>query len=129
MGCYQIRLLLDQGRATGGRPRSVCLANAHTHTPAHKPPPPPPLHQNDPVLTSQALEALLAEWPLCYGYWKKLADAAAAVAAAAGGDAASAAAAVYERGLAAGLAASPDLWLPYAARLVADGASDDAVRR
>ena len=55
-----------------------------------------------------AYDAFLAEYPLCYGYWKKYADAELRH------GSAEAAAAVYERGVVA-TPYSADLWGHYAA--------------
>lgn len=125
-----------RARGSGAAAAAPATRLARRAPPTHnrhgrQPTPAPPLHpQGDPAATVDALRALLAEWPLCYGYWKKLADAAAAAATAAGLEGAAAVVDAYEAGLASPLLpATPDLWLPYAARLVADDADEEAVRR
>jgi pre-mRNA-processing factor 39 len=73
-----------------------------------------------------AYDALLAEFPLCYGYWKRYADMEAA--AAATDDAAvSRANAVYERGLTLGRHCV-ELWTLYAAHATARWTKPDDVR-
>lgn len=103
--------------------------------------------QNDLQQLRAAYDAFLAQYPLCYGYWKKYAEAerrqgsssgeadgagsgAAATAAAGGSSAAAqqAAAAVYQRGVAA-VPHSTELWVAYAALLQASDAPTDTVRR
>ncbi|KAK9840998.1 hypothetical protein WJX81_004975 [Elliptochloris bilobata] len=66
-------------------------------------------------------DGFLAEYPLCYGYWKKYADAEQRH------SSPEAAAAVFERGVAA-VAHSVDLWNHYAACRAAAGASQEEVR-
>lgn len=102
--------------------------------------------QNDLQQMRAAYDAFLAQYPLCYGYWKKYAEAerrqgsssgdadgagsGAAATAAAGSRAAAqqAAAAVYQRGVAA-VPHSTELWVAYAALLQASDAPTDTVRR
>ena len=88
----------------------------------------------DAAEVDRALELLLRRFPLCYGYWKKLAEAKAKLAAAKGGEggggpAASAAAAalaeasaVFERGL-AHVGSTPELWLSFATKLISSSSS------
>ncbi|KIY98457.1 pre-mRNA-processing factor 39, partial [Monoraphidium neglectum] len=76
---------------------------------------------DDPEQLSAAYEALLAEWPLCYAYWKKLADALTRH----GRDALALEA--LERGAAA-VPYSVPFWEHYAAHVVAKGADLEAVR-
>ena len=66
-------------------------------------------------------DGFLAEFPLCYGYWKKYADAEQRH------SSPEAAAAVFERGVAA-VAHSVDLWNHYAACRQAAGATQEEVR-
>ena len=85
-----------------------------------------------------AYDAFLAEYPLCYGYWKKYAEAerrhGSSEADAAGGSGSSSAAgvaaatAVYQRGVAA-VPHSAELWVAYAAMLQSSDAPTDDVRR
>lgn len=67
-------------------------------------------------------DAFFGEYPLCYGYWKKYAEAERRH----GSN--EAATAVYERGCAA-TPYSTDLWVAYAAFLLASDATTNAVRR
>jgi hypothetical protein len=69
-----------------------------------------------------AFDAFLVEYPLCYGYWKKYAEAERRH-----GNI-EAATAVYQRGVAA-TPYSTDLWLAYAAMLQATDGDTEAVRR
>lgn len=72
-------------------------------------------------------DAFLTEYPLCYGYWKKYADAEARHAAVTGDT--SPVQAIYERGVAA-TPLSADLWAHYAAfSKAAPGAQPSDVRR
>lgn len=68
-------------------------------------------------------DAFLASWPLCYGYWKKYAEAEARH------GSVERAVAVYERGCAA-TPTSVDIWLYYAAyRKSLPDVQPEAVRR
>ena len=78
--------------------------------------------QGDIARIREVYDAFLAQYPLCFGYWKKFADAEARHASA------DAAAAVYERGVAA-VPYSVDFWGHYAAFKAANGASQEDVRR
>ncbi|WIA42897.1 hypothetical protein OEZ86_008812 [Tetradesmus obliquus] len=68
-----------------------------------------------------AYDAFLAEFPLCYGYWKRYAEAERRH------GSSEAAAAVLERGVAA-TPYSTELWVAYANLLLAADAETDAVR-
>jgi pre-mRNA-processing factor 39 len=113
------------------------------------------LPQGDIVAVRAAYDAFLCEYPLCYGYWKRYAEAerrhgsssasgsadatntapqANGITANGGANggggaagAAAAAAAVYQRGLAV-LPHSCELWVAYAALLQAADAPPEAVR-
>lgn len=78
--------------------------------------------QNEPDQLAAAYEALLAEWPLCYGYWKKYADALSRH----GRE--EEALAALERCAAAAPYSVP-FWEHYAGHVVAKGAAPDAIRR
>lgn len=67
-------------------------------------------------------DAFFVLYPLCFGYWKKYAEAERRH------GSIEAATAVYERGCAA-TPYSTDLWVAYAAFLLATDGSTDAVRR
>jgi pre-mRNA-processing factor 39 len=69
-----------------------------------------------------AYDAFLAEFPLCYGYWKRYAESERRH------GSTEAAAAVYERGVAA-TPYSTELWVAYVALLLAIDAETDTVRR
>lgn len=99
------------------------------------------LLQDDLQQLRTAYDAFLAQYPLCYGYWKKYAeaelrhgssteaDAAAGAAAAAGSSGGrEAAAAVYRRAVAA-VPHSTELWVAYAALMQSSDAPTDTVRR
>jgi len=81
-----------------------------------------------------AYEAFLVQYPLCYGYWKKYAEAerrhssSDADAAGSAGSSSSPAVAVYQRAVAA-VPHSTELWVAYASLLQASDTSIDAVRR
>lgn len=82
----------------------------------------PTLLQEDTERLRAAYDAFLAEYPLCYGYWKKYADAEARH-----GNTEHAVH-VYERGVAA-TPYSADLWAHYAAyKKSLPGANPDEVR-
>eukprot|EP00877_Chromochloris_zofingiensis_P003202 jgi/Chrzof1/12883/Cz07g10240.t1 len=68
-----------------------------------------------------AFDTFLSEYPLCYGYWKKYADAEKRH------NNLDAAATVFERGVAS-VPYSGDLWAHYAAFLQSRGATADEVR-
>lgn len=78
--------------------------------------------QGDIAKLREVYDSFFAEYPLCFGYWKKYADAELRH------TSVEAAAAVYERGVAA-VPYSVDLWGHYAAFKQANGASPDAVDR
>eukprot|EP00882_Tetradesmus_deserticola_P022185 GHRQ01024077.1.p2 GENE.GHRQ01024077.1~~GHRQ01024077.1.p2 ORF type:complete len:199 (+),score=63.65 GHRQ01024077.1:1339-1935(+) len=78
--------------------------------------------QDDVQHIRAAYDAFLAEYPLCYGYWKRYAEAEQRH------GSSEAAAAVYERGVAA-TPYSTELWVAYAGLLLAADAETDAVRR
>jgi pre-mRNA-processing factor 39 len=78
--------------------------------------------QDDPQHIRSAYDAFLAEFPLCYGYWKRYAEAERRH------GSAEAAAAVYERGVAA-TPYSTELWVAYVGQLMAADAETDTVRR
>lgn len=78
--------------------------------------------QNDLGQLRDTYDTFLHDYPLCYGYWQKYADAEARH-----GDAESAAA-VYERGVAA-IATSADLWLHYCKWKEGPGGSPAEIRR
>ena len=78
--------------------------------------------QDDVQHIRSAYDAFLAEFPLCYGYWKRYAEAERRH----GSN--EAAAAVLERGVAA-TPYSTELWVAYANLLLAADAETDAVRR
>ena len=80
----------------------------------------------------KALELLLKRFPLCYGYWKKLAEAKAKIASGNGEndlDAAAKALAeaseVFERGL-SHVGATPELWLSFATKLISASSSSSS---
>ena len=77
--------------------------------------------QGDIAQLRAVYDGFLAEYPLCYGYWKKYADAEQRH------SSPEAAAAVFERGVAA-IGHSVDLWNHYAACRQAAGASQEEVR-
>lgn len=77
--------------------------------------------QGDIAQLRAVYDGFLAEYPLCYGYWKKYADAEQRH------SSPEAAAAVFERGVAA-ISSSVDLWGHYAACRQTAGASADEVR-
>ncbi len=77
--------------------------------------------QGDIAQLRAVYDGFLAEYPLCYGYWKKYADAEQRH------SSPEASAAVFERGVAA-ISSSVDLWGHYAACRQAAGASADEVR-
>ena len=77
--------------------------------------------QGDVAQLRAVYNGFLAEYPLCYGYWKKYADAEQRH------SSPEAAAAVFERGVAA-VAHSADLWNHYAACRQAAGAAQEEVR-
>ena len=79
-----------------------------------------PRVQNNLDCSRQAYDVFLANYPLCYGYWKKYADAEARLASP------EAATAVFERGVVA-VPYSVDLWGHYATHLASKGASDDVM--
>jgi pre-mRNA-processing factor 39 len=98
--------------------------------------------QDDLQQLRKAYDAFLERYPLCYGYWKKYAEAekrhaadsaatdataAAAAAATTTGGSVEAAAAVYQRGVAA-VPHSAELWVAYAALLQGSDAPSDTVR-
>jgi pre-mRNA-processing factor 39 len=70
----------------------------------------------------EVYDSFFAEYPLCFGYWKKYADAELR------NNSVEAAAAVYERGVAA-VPYSVELWGHYATFRQTSGASSDAVER
>lgn len=78
--------------------------------------------QGDIAKLGDVYDGFLAEYPLCFGYWKKYADAQLRLASP------EAAAAVYERGVAA-VPYSVDFWAHYAAFRQSNGASAEDVRR
>jgi pre-mRNA-processing factor 39 len=78
--------------------------------------------QGDIARIREVYDSFLAQYPLCFGYWKKYADAEGRHASA------DAAAAVYERGVAA-IPYSVDFWGHYAAFKAASGAGQEAVCR
>lgn len=78
--------------------------------------------QDDVQHIRSAYDAFLAEFPLCYGYWKRYAEAERRH------GSSEAAAAVLERGVAA-TPYSTELWVAYANLLLAADAETDAVRR
>jgi hypothetical protein len=81
------------------------------------------LPQDDLEKLRAVYDAFLARYPLCYGYWKKFADAELKR------GSADAAAHVYERGVAS-VPYSVDLWGHYAAfKQAQEGATADDVRR
>lgn len=100
--------------------------------------------QDDIQQLRKAYDAFLERYPLCYGYWKKYAEAekrhaasssaatdlAAAAAGSNGssGSSVEAAAAVYQRAVAA-VPHSAELWVAYAALLQGSDAPTDTVRR
>jgi hypothetical protein len=90
--------------------------------------------QDDISQLRKAYEAFLAQYPLCYGYWKKYAEAerrhgsSGSDGDAAAAAAMSAAAAVYKRGVAA-VPHSAELWVAYATLLQGSDAPTDSVRR
>ena len=71
---------------------------------------------------ARALELLLKRFPLCYGYWKKLAEAKARLVGDDESAALAAASEVFERGL-AHVGATPELWLSFATKLISSSAS------
>jgi pre-mRNA-processing factor 39 len=78
--------------------------------------------QDDLQHIRNAYDAFLAEFPLCYGYWKRYAESERRH------GSTEAAAAVYERGVAA-TPYSTELWVAYTALLLATDAETEAVRR
>lgn len=78
--------------------------------------------QDDLAHIRSAYDAFFCEYPLCYGYWKKYAEAERRH------GSVEAAIAVYERGVAA-TPYSTDLWVAYGALLLATDAATDDVRR
>jgi pre-mRNA-processing factor 39 len=74
--------------------------------------------QDDLPKLRQAYDAFLAEYPLCFGYWKKYADAEARH------GQQEAAGMVYERGAAA-VPYSVDMWAHYCAFKLNAGASQE----
>ena len=71
----------------------------------------------------EAYDAFLAEYPLCFGYWKKLAEAEARL-----GGGAERVGEVYERGCSAA-AYSVDMWAAYLAHAAASGGPQEEVER
>jgi pre-mRNA-processing factor 39 len=80
------------------------------------------IEQDDLQQLRASYDAFLAMWPLCYGYWKRYADAEKRH-----GDIV-AALAVFERGVAA-TPYSPDLWSHFTAFQQAQGVASEDVRR
>lgn len=70
----------------------------------------------------QVYDGLLAEFPLCYGYWRKYAEAEGRL------GSADWAVNVYDRGIAA-VPYSPDLWGFYCAYKQKIGAGPDEIRQ
>lgn len=81
-----------------------------------------PLMQGDIAKLREVYDAFFAEYPLCFGYWKKYADAENRY------NSPEAAVAVYERGVAA-IPYSVDLWGHYASFKQTSGASTEDVQR
>lgn len=115
--CTAVGALGPSGSDRAGPASPPCIARAPRHR--ARPPTPP---QDDLGRIRQAFDAFLAEYPLCYGYWKKYGDAERRH-----GDLQQAVA-VFERGVAA-VPYSAELWIHYAASLTASGSSADDVRR
>ncbi len=108
--------------APPGRRRRRSARPARPPPPPRTAPPPPP--QDHLEKLRAVYDAFLALYPLCYGYWKKYADAELKR-----GGSAETAAAVYERGVAS-VPYSVDLWGHYAAfKQAQEGSSADDVRR
>ncbi len=78
--------------------------------------------QGDIAKLREVYDAFFAEYPLCFGYWKKYADAENRC------TSPEAAVAVYERGVAA-IPHSVDLWGHYASFKQTIGASTEDVQR
>jgi len=79
----------------------------------------------------RALELLLKRFPLCYGYWKKLAEARSRLSAGddpAASDALVEASEVFERGL-AHVGSTPELWLSFATKLISSGSSSSSLSK
>jgi hypothetical protein len=81
-----------------------------------------PCLQDDVQHVRSAYDAFLAEFPLCYGYWKRYAEAERRH------GSTDAAAAVYERGVAA-TPYSTELWVAYVSLLLATDAETETVHR
>ncbi|KAF6259683.1 hypothetical protein COO60DRAFT_1700740 [Scenedesmus sp. NREL 46B-D3] len=79
------------------------------------------MQQDDVQHIRSAYDAFLAEFPLCYGYWKRYAEAERRH------GSTETAAAVYERGVAA-TPYSTELWVAYIGLLLATDAETDTVR-
>lgn len=78
--------------------------------------------QGDILMTRRVYDGLLGEFPLCYGYWKKYADAEHKH------TSQDWALNVYERAVAA-IPYSPDLWGYYATYKQKIGAGPDEIRQ